>query len=126
MSVQPAHIIADDRERASGIVDRLREFPDVDLRIEHLLVGDFVVSGQIVFDSRQLKLSAKFSDQHTQSLLTTRKDLRQGRKDLAQRSRLNPHAKPQSRRKVTNGARIRAIATNAYGAIPHNQERERH
>jgi DNA excision repair protein ERCC-4 len=53
MPVQPAHIIADDRERASGIVDRLREFPDIDLRIEHLLVGDFVVSGQIVFERKR-------------------------------------------------------------------------
>src|SRR5260221_7158915 len=45
-------IVADDRERASGIVDLLRQFPDVELRIEHLLVGDFVVSGQIVFERK--------------------------------------------------------------------------
>jgi DNA excision repair protein ERCC-4 len=53
MSVQTAHIIADDRERASGIVDRLKEFANIDLRIEHLLVGDFVVSGQIVFERKR-------------------------------------------------------------------------
>src|SRR6201982_686385 len=53
MSVQTAHIIADDRERACGIVDQLKEFADVDLRIEHLLVGDFVVSGQIVFERKR-------------------------------------------------------------------------
>jgi DNA excision repair protein ERCC-4 len=53
MPVQPAHIVADDRERASGIVDQLKELPDIDLRIEHLLVGDFVVSGQIVFERKR-------------------------------------------------------------------------
>jgi hypothetical protein len=47
MYAQPVRIIANDRERASGIVDRVREFSDIDLRIEHLLVGDFVVSGEI-------------------------------------------------------------------------------
>jgi ERCC4-type nuclease len=46
-------IVADDRERASGIVDLLRQIPDVELRIEHLLVGDFVVSGQIVFERKR-------------------------------------------------------------------------
>jgi DNA excision repair protein ERCC-4 len=53
VSTQPVHIVADDRERASGIADRLREFPDIDLRIERLLVGDFVVSGQIVFERKR-------------------------------------------------------------------------
>jgi ERCC4-type nuclease len=53
MAVQPAQIVADDRERASGIVDLLREIPDVELSIEHLLVGDFVVSGQIIFERKR-------------------------------------------------------------------------
>jgi ERCC4-type nuclease len=53
MLVKLAPIVADDRERASGIVDLLRQIPDVELRIEHLLVGDFVVSGQIVFERKR-------------------------------------------------------------------------
>ena len=53
MTVQPAQIVADDRERASGIVDLLREIPDVELSMEHLLVGDFVVSGQIIFERKR-------------------------------------------------------------------------
>jgi ERCC4-type nuclease len=53
MSLPLAHIVADDRERASGIVDRLREIPDVEVRIEHLSIGDFVVSEQIVFERKR-------------------------------------------------------------------------
>jgi DNA excision repair protein ERCC-4 len=53
MSLRLAHIVADDRECASGIVDHLREIPDVDVRIQRLPVGDFVVSGQIVFERKR-------------------------------------------------------------------------
>jgi DNA excision repair protein ERCC-4 len=53
MSLALTRIVADDRERASGIVDQLRELPDVELRVEHLLVGDFVVAGQIVFERKR-------------------------------------------------------------------------
>lgn len=53
MAVPLAPIVADDRECASGIVDQLKEISDIDLRIEHLLVGDFVVSGQIVFERKR-------------------------------------------------------------------------
>jgi len=53
VTVRLAHIVADNRERASGIVDQLKGIPDIDLRIEHLRVGDFVVSGQIVFERKR-------------------------------------------------------------------------
>jgi DNA excision repair protein ERCC-4 len=34
-------------------VDLLREIPDVELSIDHLPVGDFVVSGQIIFERKR-------------------------------------------------------------------------
>jgi DNA excision repair protein ERCC-4 len=34
-------------------VDLLREIPDVELSIDHLLVGDFIVSGQIIFERKR-------------------------------------------------------------------------
>jgi DNA excision repair protein ERCC-4 len=53
MADQLIVIVADDRERASGIIDQLREIPGVEVHIEHLLLGDFVVSGQIVFERKR-------------------------------------------------------------------------
>ena len=50
MAGQIIAIVADDRERASGIIDQLREIPGIEVHIEHLSLGDFVGSGQIVFE----------------------------------------------------------------------------
>jgi ERCC4-type nuclease len=50
LSLPLVQMVADDRERASGIVDQLKKLPNVELPIEHLLVGDFLVSGQIIFE----------------------------------------------------------------------------
>jgi DNA excision repair protein ERCC-4 len=53
MSYPPTTIVADDRERASGIIDQLRGIPGIEVQIERLSLGDFVVSGQIVFERKR-------------------------------------------------------------------------
>jgi ERCC4-type nuclease len=51
-------IIADDRERASGILEHLRSFSDVRLRVGHLPTGDYIVDNTVVFER---KVAADFA-----------------------------------------------------------------
>ena len=46
-------IVADDRERASGIIDQLKEIAGIEVHVERLSLGDFVVCGQIVFERKR-------------------------------------------------------------------------
>lgn len=45
-------IIADDRETPSGILEYLRAFSEVRLRVEHLLTGDYIVDNTVVFERK--------------------------------------------------------------------------
>ena len=49
---QPVRINADDRERAGGVVDALREMEDVDLSIEHLRLGDYRVENTLLVERK--------------------------------------------------------------------------
>jgi DNA excision repair protein ERCC-4 len=53
MARQLVKIVVDDRERGSEIVDRLKLYPDVETRVEHLFIGDFVVSEKILFERKR-------------------------------------------------------------------------
>lgn len=46
------HVVADDRERPSGIPDLLADRADVDLRIERLPVGDYVVDDAVTVERK--------------------------------------------------------------------------
>jgi DNA excision repair protein ERCC-4 len=45
-------IIADDRERASGIFEHLQRFTDVRLRVERLPAGDYIIDDTVVFERK--------------------------------------------------------------------------
>jgi DNA excision repair protein ERCC-4 len=51
----PCHsIIADDRERASPIVDLLRQSPDFHVTVARLTLGDYLLDGQLLFERKTL------------------------------------------------------------------------
>jgi ERCC4-type nuclease len=47
-------IVADDRERHGAVLSALQEMPDVELRIERLKTGDYLVDDQCVFERKTL------------------------------------------------------------------------
>jgi DNA excision repair protein ERCC-4 len=51
-------IVVDDRERASGILERLRSYSDVRLRVDRLATGDYIVNNSVVFER---KVAADFA-----------------------------------------------------------------
>ncbi len=55
MIMQEIKIIADDRERQSGILVILANFADVDLKIERMLLGDYLVDDRLLFERKTLK-----------------------------------------------------------------------
>lgn len=48
-------IIADDRERPSGIPGILADFADVDLVVDRMLLGDYLLDGRLLFERKTLK-----------------------------------------------------------------------
>lgn len=48
-------IIADDRERASGIPALIANIADVDLSVERLLLGDYLLDDRLLFERKSLK-----------------------------------------------------------------------
>ncbi len=56
-------IIADDRERKSDVVDELLKLPQVQLTIQRLPVGDYLVAGRLLFERKtMLDLAASIRD----------------------------------------------------------------
>jgi ERCC4-type nuclease len=47
-------ITADDREQRSGVIEPLRTFPDVDLDIKRLSIGDYLVDKRFIFERKTL------------------------------------------------------------------------
>lgn len=47
-------VIADDRERSSGVFDLLLDRPDVVLRVEHLPVGDYWIDDRLLVERKTL------------------------------------------------------------------------
>jgi len=52
---QPVDIVADDRERASGVIELLRIIPAVSVRIERLAAGDYLADRRILFERKALQ-----------------------------------------------------------------------
>jgi ERCC4-type nuclease len=52
---QPVDIVADDRERASGVIERLSSIPGVSVRIERLAAGDYLADRRILFERKTLE-----------------------------------------------------------------------
>lgn len=46
------NIVADDRERNTGVVESLRKMEDVEVEIRRLEVGDYLVAGRAVFERK--------------------------------------------------------------------------
>jgi len=46
-------VLADDRESASGVPDCLRALPDVELQIQRLKLGDYVIDGHLIVERKQ-------------------------------------------------------------------------
>ena len=51
-SYQTVEIVADDRERPSGVVDELEKAGKVIVKIEHLSVGDYCVDGAVLIERK--------------------------------------------------------------------------
>ena len=51
----PVRIVADDRENAGGTIAELRKRVDVDLAVQRLAVGDFLVEGRFVVERKTLR-----------------------------------------------------------------------
>ena len=52
---QPVDIVADDRERASGVIELFRSIPAVSVRIERLAAGDYLTDRRILFERKTLQ-----------------------------------------------------------------------
>jgi DNA excision repair protein ERCC-4 len=51
----PVAIVADDRERASGVIDHLRAIPGVAVGIERLPAGDYLADRKLLFERKTLQ-----------------------------------------------------------------------
>ncbi len=51
----PIHIIADDRERKSGVIQSLMDMEDVTISINRLSIGDYCADNRLVFERKTLK-----------------------------------------------------------------------
>ncbi len=52
---QPVDIVADDRERASGVIALLSSIPEICVRIERLSAGDYLADRRILFERKTLQ-----------------------------------------------------------------------
>lgn len=50
----PISVIADDRERDSGVIKALQEYNEVNIQIDRLRTGDFIVDGRLLFERKTL------------------------------------------------------------------------
>lgn len=51
---EPVEVVADDRERESGVVDSFRRIANVSVRIERLASGDYLADRRILFERKTL------------------------------------------------------------------------
>ena len=51
----PVHIVADDRERKSNVIESLLEIENVDLSIQRFSVGDYQVENRLIVERKTLK-----------------------------------------------------------------------
>jgi len=49
------HIVADDRERKSDVIDSLREIENVEVNIRRLSVGDYQIGRRVIIERKTLK-----------------------------------------------------------------------
>ncbi len=52
---QPVDIVADDRERASGVIAFLSSIPEISVRIERLPAGDYLADRRILFERKTMQ-----------------------------------------------------------------------
>ena len=52
--MQRVHVIADDRERQSGVIEALRTLPDCDITVQRLALGDYQVDGRFLFERKTM------------------------------------------------------------------------
>ena len=52
MSNKKVQIVADDRERPSGVVEELKKHLDVSVSVERLATGDYCVDGTVLFERK--------------------------------------------------------------------------
>jgi ERCC4-type nuclease len=52
---EPVDVVADDRERVSGVIDSLRCIANVSVRIERLASGDYLADRRILFERKTLQ-----------------------------------------------------------------------
>ncbi len=55
MALPPVEIIADDRERHSGVIEALDSADKVVLKIERLDVGDYIVEDRLLFERKTIR-----------------------------------------------------------------------
>ncbi len=51
----PVRIIADDRERAGGVIDVLQRWEGIEVEVRRLRTGDFLVAGRFVVERKSLR-----------------------------------------------------------------------
>ncbi|MBI2191228.1 MAG: nuclease [Planctomycetes bacterium] len=47
-------VVADDRERGAGVIENLMTYPDVEVRIDRLPLGDYQVQSRLLFERKTL------------------------------------------------------------------------
>ena len=52
---RPIHIIADDRERKSEVIDSLQQIDDVNLDIRRLSIGDYQIYSRLIVERKTLR-----------------------------------------------------------------------
>ncbi|MSQ58390.1 MAG: nuclease [Betaproteobacteria bacterium] len=55
MTSEILHIVADDREANSGVIDALKRHPQCSVRIARMRLGDYQVSGRLLFERKTLR-----------------------------------------------------------------------
>lgn len=51
---RPVHVVADDREAGSGVIEALKALDDVEVTVERLTLGDYEVDGRVLFERKTL------------------------------------------------------------------------
>ncbi|MBN2354582.1 nuclease [candidate division KSB1 bacterium] len=55
LSTSTITILVDDREKDSGVIDCLRRFPDIELSIRRLPIGDYLVDNRVLFERKGIE-----------------------------------------------------------------------
>ena len=50
----PIHILADDRERPSSVIDALKQHDGVEVTVSHMELGDYLLDGRLLFERKTM------------------------------------------------------------------------